>query len=127
MIGVKSEKKLKVDFVDVNVEVTPQEKETDLLAVDAPSIRRTQSRSFVGEGGDVIPIEYILASDASAIIEHTKRVLYLEDDDVAHISEGDLHIHRLRRDDSMSTVRSLQTLESELAQIQKVMTFASKF
>ncbi|KAJ3373736.1 glutamine--fructose-6-phosphate transaminase (isomerizing) [Kappamyces sp. JEL0680] len=119
LIGVKSAKKLKVDFVDVNVDVTPPEKENDLLAVDAPSIRRTQSRSFVGESGDVIPIEYILASDASAIIEHTKRVLYLEDDDVAHISEGDLHIHRLRRDDNMSTVRSIQTLESELAQIQK--------
>lgn len=58
------------------------------MAVDQPQIRRTQSRSFVGEGGDVVPIEFIIASDASAIIEHTKRVLYLEDDDVAHISEG---------------------------------------
>jgi glucosamine--fructose-6-phosphate aminotransferase (isomerizing) len=58
------------------------------LVVDKPQIRRTQSRSFVGDGGDVVPIEFILASDASAIIEHTKRVLYLEDDDVAHISEG---------------------------------------
>lgn len=120
LIGVKSAKKLKVDFVDVNVEVTPPENEAnvDLLGVDQHNIRRTQSRSFVGEG-DFVPIEYILASDASAIIEHTKKVLYLEDDDVAHISEGDLHIHRLRRDDKMSSVRPIQTLESELAQIQK--------
>jgi len=34
------------------------------------------------------PIEYFVASDASAVIEHTKRVLYLEDDDIAHIAEG---------------------------------------
>ena len=31
----------------------------------------------------------------------------------------DLHIHRLRRDDNMSSVRVIQTLEQELAQIQK--------
>lgn len=43
----------------------------------------------------------------------------MEDDDIAHISEGDLHIHRMRRDDKMSGVRPIQTLESELAQIQK--------
>lgn len=65
-----------------------------------------------------LPIEYIFASDASAIIEHTKKVLYLEDDDIAHVSEGDLRISRLRRDDKMSSVRPLVTLEQELAQIQ---------
>ncbi|KAJ1565334.1 glutamine--fructose-6-phosphate transaminase (isomerizing) [Nowakowskiella sp. JEL0078] len=119
LIGVKTAKKLKVDFVDVNTEVENTEKENDLLSVDAPRVRRTQSRSFMGEDGIVEPVEYILASDASAVIEHTKKVLYLEDDDIAHISMGDLHIHRLRRDDSMSSIRSIQTLEAELAQIQK--------
>ena len=53
------------------------------------------------EDGTPQPIEYILASDASAIIEHTKKVLYLEDDDVAHICDGGtplLLLHpRLRR------------------------------
>ncbi|KAJ7439689.1 nucleophile aminohydrolase, partial [Mycena latifolia] len=34
------------------------------------------------------PIEFYIASDAAAIVEHTKRVLYLEDDDIAHIAEG---------------------------------------
>jgi glucosamine--fructose-6-phosphate aminotransferase (isomerizing) len=32
-------------------------------------------------------------------VEHTKRVLYLEDDDIAHIAEGELHIHRLCKED----------------------------
>ncbi|KAJ3267641.1 glutamine--fructose-6-phosphate transaminase (isomerizing), partial [Terramyces sp. JEL0728] len=119
LIGVKSSKKLKVDFVEVGQETPEKEDNNQFLGVDKPTIRRTQSRSFVGDDGVVVPIEYILASDASAIIEHTKRVIMLEDDDVAHIAEGDLHIHRLRRDDKMSSVRPIETLASELAQIQK--------
>ena len=119
LIGVKSAKKLKVDFVDVDTEVPDTNDDANLLLPDQPKIRRTQSRSFMGDDNVPMPIEFILASDASAIIEHTKKVIYLEDDDVAHIHEGDLHIHRLRRDDHMSSVRPIQTLEQELAQIQK--------
>ena len=92
---------------------------TDFLSPDAPpKIRKTASRSFISEEGTPMPVEYILASDASAIIEHTKKVLYLEDDDIAHIKDGDLHMSRLRRDDKMSSIRPLVTLEQELAQIQ---------
>ncbi|KAL2918384.1 glutamine--fructose-6-phosphate transaminase (isomerizing) [Polyrhizophydium stewartii] len=131
LIGVKTSKKLKVDFVDVDLEVPDANDDNNLLLPDQPKIRRTHSRAFLGDDGMVSPIEYILASDASAIIEHTKKVLYLEDDDIAHICEGgktlctgircfcNLHIHRLRRDDHMSSVRPIQTLEQELAQIQK--------
>ena len=53
-----------------------------------PKIRRTQSRAFLSEDGLPQPIEFFLASDPSAIVEHTKRVLYLEDNDIAHIDEG---------------------------------------
>jgi glucosamine--fructose-6-phosphate aminotransferase (isomerizing) len=85
------------------------------------SIRRTESRAFLSDddNGNPQPIEYFVASDPSAIIEHTKRVLYLEDDDVAHIHDGELHIHRLRREDGMSSIRAIQTLEMELAEIMK--------
>ncbi|CAG8810387.1 1412_t:CDS:2, partial [Gigaspora rosea] len=84
-----------------------------------PKLRRSQSRAFLSEDGLPQPIEYFLASDPSAIVEHTKRVLYLEDDDIAHISEGELHIHRLRHDDGISAIRAIQTLEIELAEIMK--------
>ncbi|KNE57773.1 glutamine-fructose-6-phosphate transaminase (isomerizing) [Allomyces macrogynus ATCC 38327] len=128
LIGVKTDKKLKVDFVDVEFGSDPvSEPATELndeesyLAADKthPKMRRTQSRAFLSDDGQPQPIEYFLASDASAIIEHTKRVLYLEDDDIAHISEGELHIHRLRRDDGVSAQRSIMTLEMELAQVMK--------
>ena len=33
-------------------------------------------------------VEYFVASDPSAVIEHTKQVLFLEDDDVAVVESG---------------------------------------
>jgi glucosamine--fructose-6-phosphate aminotransferase (isomerizing) len=77
----------------------------------------------MSEDGMPQPIEFFIASDASAIVEHTKRVLYLEDDDIAHIAEGQLHIHRLRRDESTTAetpaIRNIETLEIEIAEIMK--------
>ncbi|KAJ3001015.1 glutamine--fructose-6-phosphate transaminase (isomerizing) [Globomyces sp. JEL0801] len=102
MIGIKSEKKIQVDFVDVNIEHAPcnyhskidyiVESDASLLGVENPTIRRTQSRSFLGKGGDIVPIEYFIASNTAAIVQHTKKVLYLEDDDLAHIAEGELRL-----------------------------------
>ncbi|RSH84883.1 glutamine--fructose-6-phosphate transaminase (isomerizing) [Apiotrichum porosum] len=130
LIGVKTERKLKVDFVDVELPSeegklapVPDVGAAGLLAVpgaaDGPKLRRQQSRAFLSEDGMPQPIEFFVASDPAAIIEHTKKVLYLEDDDIAHIFEGELHIHRLRRDDGLSSVRAIETLEIELAEIMK--------
>jgi glutamine---fructose-6-phosphate transaminase (isomerizing) len=87
---------------------------------------RSQSRAFMSEDGLPQPIEFFVASDAAAIIEHTKRVLYLEDDDIAHISDGELHIHRLRSTtdgsqtpSQIASTRSIETLEIEIAAIMK--------
>lgn len=136
LIGVKTDQKLKVDFVDV--EFAGQENEsrvdalqptspTSLLAPPStnPKVLRTQSRAFMTEDGLPQPIEFFVASDAAAIVEHTKRVLYLEDDDIAHIAEGQLHIHRLRPRDvqdqtpAQNITRTIETLELEIAAIMK--------
>ncbi|SGZ28555.1 BQ5605_C027g10372 [Microbotryum silenes-dioicae] len=141
LIGVKTEKKLKIDFVDV--EFAPTESDIPEIpanpngllvpaaASGAKGLIRSQSRAFLSDDGMPQPIEFFIASDASAIVEHTKRVLYLEDDDIAHIAEGDcddqlaspppaeFHIHRLRRDDGVSAIRAIETLEIELAAIMK--------
>lgn len=61
-----------------------------------------------------------MASDASAIVEHTKRVLYLEDGDLAFFREEGLTIsHGIKRDDNISSIRAIQTLEIELEKIMK--------
>ncbi|PFH50611.1 hypothetical protein AMATHDRAFT_75506 [Amanita thiersii Skay4041] len=130
LIGVKTDKKLKVDFVDVQDDLTLQQptSPTAMLAPPPASNRllRTQSRTFMSDDGLPQPIEFFIASDAAAVVEHTKRVLYLEDDDIAHIAEGELHIHRLRRtvegDQSptqLATTRMIETLELEIAAIMK--------
>ncbi|VDP50033.1 unnamed protein product [Schistosoma curassoni] len=62
-------------------------------------------------------IEFFFASCASALIEHTDKVIFLEDDDVAAVRNGQLTIHRLSR--SASATREVVTLQMELQQIMK--------
>ncbi|KAJ7223697.1 hypothetical protein B0H12DRAFT_1224039, partial [Mycena haematopus] len=127
LIGVKTDKKLKVDFVDVefagqenDVKVDmPPPTPSSLLAPPtiSPKVLRTQSRAFMSEDGLPQPIEFYIASDAAAVVEHTKRVLYLEDDDIAHIAEGGVAHPPLP---AKSRVRAAsETLELEIAAIMK--------
>ncbi|KAL5291472.1 GFPT1 family protein [Megaselia abdita] len=64
-------------------------------------------------------VEYFFASDASAVIEHTNRVIYLEDDDVAAVKEGTLSIHRLKKCLDDPHAREITTLKVEIQQIMK--------
>jgi glutamine---fructose-6-phosphate transaminase (isomerizing) len=146
VIGVKTQRRMKVDFVDVeyadensplpaetaaqNVALkkagvssgtflTPQAAAGGLAAPDKSLLHRSQSRAFMTDDGLPMPTEFFLSSDPSAIVEHTKKVMYLEDDDIAHIHEGSLNIHRLKKADGSSNVRAIQTLELELQEIMK--------
>ncbi|CAN7993015.1 unnamed protein product, partial [Ixodes hexagonus] len=82
-------------------------------------LQRTASTTEFGPPGDDKEIEYFFASDASAIIEHTNRVIFLEDDDVAAVSEGHLTIHRLKRTLDENVNREIITLKMEIQQIMK--------
>ena len=42
-------------------------------------------------------VEFYFASDASAMVEHTKRVLVLEDDDVCHCHDGTYKIYKVEK------------------------------
>ncbi|KAM8707447.1 hypothetical protein ACLKA7_011520 [Drosophila subpalustris] len=64
-------------------------------------------------------VEYFFASDASAVIEHTNRVIYLEDDDVAAVRDGTLSIHRLKKSLDDPHAREITTLKMEIQQIMK--------
>ncbi|CAI7651965.1 unnamed protein product [Penicillium manginii] len=133
VIGVRTSKKMKVDFVDVEYSeegALPAEQASQNAAIkkssasllappDKSLLHRSQSRAFLSDDGIPQPAEFFLSSDPSAIVEHTKKVLYLEDDDIAHIHEGQLNIHRLTKDDGTSNVRTIQTIELELQEIMK--------
>ncbi|XP_066304076.1 glutamine--fructose-6-phosphate aminotransferase [isomerizing] 1-like isoform X2 [Branchiostoma lanceolatum] len=74
--------------------------------------------SFQPANGDG-QVEYFFASDASAIIEHTNRVIFMEDDDVAAVTDGCLSLHRIRRSVDESSARQVQTLQMEIQQIMR--------
>lgn len=61
--------------------------------------------------------EYFLASDATPIVEYTKDVVYLDDYEVAVISEGKLSIQHL--ESTKETIPYIQRLEMELETIEK--------
>ncbi|XP_050051577.1 glutamine--fructose-6-phosphate aminotransferase [isomerizing] 2-like isoform X3 [Dermacentor andersoni] len=82
-------------------------------------LHRTASTTEFGPPGDDKEIEYFFASDASAIIEHTNRVIFLEDDDVAAVSDGHLTIHRLKRTLDENVNREIITLKMEIQEIMK--------
>eukprot|EP00800_Vazella_pourtalesii_P010786 TRINITY_DN2627_c0_g1_i2.p1 TRINITY_DN2627_c0_g1~~TRINITY_DN2627_c0_g1_i2.p1 ORF type:complete len:562 (-),score=118.59 TRINITY_DN2627_c0_g1_i2:137-1822(-) len=126
LIGIKSNTKVTTDHIPVfySSERNKQlQTAGDSPAGSNPGLRRLSSYThfnFADESDK--QVEYFFASDASAIIEHTNRVIFLEDDDVAAVEEtGTLSIHRMRRDptSSLAPVRAIHTLEMEIMQIMK--------
>ncbi|MFH4975212.1 hypothetical protein AB6A40_001921 [Gnathostoma spinigerum] len=90
---------------------------TSTPAVDRRPDSTTSVRPFDSKHWEV---EYFVASDASAIIEHTKQVIFLEDDDVAVVHDGALSIHRIKRGENASPqTREVQNLTMELQQIMR--------
>ncbi|SDH12755.1 glucosamine--fructose-6-phosphate aminotransferase (isomerizing) [Dyadobacter soli] len=87
-----------------------------VLSVDHPGqliAARKGSPLVIGVGEN----EYFLASDATPIIEYTKDVVYLDDYEVAVISEGKLSIQHL--ESTTETTPYIQKLEMELETIEK--------
>ncbi|MFH4973447.1 hypothetical protein AB6A40_000156 [Gnathostoma spinigerum] len=83
--------------------------------IDRWSNSTTSVRPFDSKHWEV---EYFVASDASAVVEHTKQVIFLEDDDVAVVHDGALSIHHIKRGDNASPqTREVQNLTMELQQI----------
>uniref|UniRef100_A0A8B9QB75 glutamine--fructose-6-phosphate transaminase (isomerizing) n=1 Tax=Apteryx owenii TaxID=8824 RepID=A0A8B9QB75_APTOW len=91
LIGVRSEHKLSTDHI--------------------PILYRT--------GKNCIVLQQMLYALCSAVIEHTNRVIFLEDDDVAAVVDGRLSIHRIKRTAGDHPGRAVQTLQMELQQIMK--------
>uniref|UniRef100_A0A665VCE5 glutamine--fructose-6-phosphate transaminase (isomerizing) n=1 Tax=Echeneis naucrates TaxID=173247 RepID=A0A665VCE5_ECHNA len=112
LIGVRSEHELPTE------EITVQQNYCDGLN-KKNSHNRPDCSNSIQSVEDGSAVEYYFASDASAIIEHTNKVLYLEDDDIAVVRQGKLSIHRLNWQAGEDPVRAIQTLQMELQQIMK--------
>ncbi|XP_077119163.1 glutamine--fructose-6-phosphate aminotransferase [isomerizing] 1 isoform X1 [Ranitomeya variabilis] len=111
LMGVQSEHKLSTDHIPILYRSGLEKK-------GSCSLTRVDSTTCLFPV-DEKAVEYYFASDASAVIEHTNRVIYLEDDDVAAVVDGRLSIHRIKRSAGDHPARAIQTLQMELQQIMK--------
>ncbi|XP_041066431.1 glutamine--fructose-6-phosphate aminotransferase [isomerizing] 1 isoform X1 [Cetorhinus maximus] len=128
LIGVRSEHRLSTDHIpvlyrsaDFKMDDKSTESESKGLGKDKKgncSLPRTDSTTCLFPVEEKA-VEYYFASDASAVIEHTNRVIFLEDDDVAAVVDGHLSIHRIKRRAGDHPARAIQTLQLELQQIMK--------
>lgn len=74
---------------------------------------RKSSPLVIGVGKN----EFLIASDATPIVEHTKKVVYLNDEEVATVTmDGQMHIKTLRNEDSTPTIHQI---ELEIEQLEK--------
>lgn len=67
------------------------------------------------------PLQLYLASEASAVVEHTRQVIYLEDNDILHAVGGAYAIYNCADASapSIEVSRAAQTLTMEVSQIMK--------
>ncbi|KAG7243886.1 hypothetical protein INR49_006041, partial [Caranx melampygus] len=112
LIGVRSDHKLSTDHIPVLYRSSAKDKKS------CSALPRTDQDTCLFPV-DEKAVEYYFASDASAVIEHTNRVIFLEDDDVAAVMDGRLSIHRIKRRAGDYPARAIQTLQMELQQIMK--------
>jgi len=113
VIGISSKSKLSTDNIPIMYSSSTKSK-------DNVRVERMGNAANLYPEDENEGIEYFFASDASAIIEHTKQVIFLEDDDVAGIYNGGLSIHRLKRHNpNEATSRAILSLQMEMQQIMK--------
>ncbi|XP_037816248.1 glutamine--fructose-6-phosphate aminotransferase [isomerizing] 2-like isoform X6 [Lucilia sericata] len=111
LVGIKTKTRLATDHIPILYGKDDKKQQTEQV------LPRSESTS------EFMPlekeVEYFFASDASAVIEHTNRVIYLEDDDVAAVRDGALSIHRLKKCTDDPHAREITTLKMEIQQIMK--------
>ena len=74
---------------------------------------RKSSPLVIGVGKN----EFLVGSDATPIVEHTKKVVYLKDEEVATLTlDGQMHIKTLRNEDATATIHQI---ELEIEQLEK--------
>ncbi|MXQ98183.1 hypothetical protein E5288_WYG021987 [Bos mutus] len=115
LIGVRSKYKLSTEQIPVLYRTRNIENVKNICKT---RMKRLDSSTCLHAVGNKA-VEFFFASDASAIIEHTNRVIFLEDDDIAAVADGKLSIHRVKRLASDDPSRAIQTLQMELQQIMK--------
>ncbi|KAI5173234.1 glutamine---fructose-6-phosphate transaminase (isomerizing) [Nematocida sp. LUAm3] len=124
LVGISGPSVVQQDYINV----FPSSKEPS-ISIDTPagtprvggstsSLIQSVSRVFVhGTQNNEKSLEVFFSSDSSAIIEHTNRILTLEDGDIAHVSEKGMEITRSVPGEN--SVRPLEEITGDLGDIMK--------
>ncbi|GFQ82932.1 glutamine--fructose-6-phosphate aminotransferase 2 [Trichonephila clavata] len=119
LVGIKSKTHLATDYIPVLYSKDLRASPMTASTVQAQGMHRSDSTTEFHPAGEDKQVEYFFASDASAVIEHTNRVIFLEDDDVAAVKDGNLTIHRVKRTPDESLSREIITLKLAIQEIMK--------
>lgn len=120
LVGIKAKTKLATDHVPILYTKAHRPHGQPQFQLLPGGARNVGDLSAKFEPLEHKEVEYFFASDASAVIEHTNRVIYLEDDDVAAVKQdGTLSIHRLNKSSDDPHAREIITLKMEIQQIMK--------
>lgn len=100
------------------------EEEITVIKSSISDVHKTNGHKYIPDKSKSTgEVEYFLSSDASAIIEHTDKVVYFEDNDLVHIDRnGELSMFSLADTDmtrAIASNRCIATLDMELEQIMK--------
>jgi glucosamine--fructose-6-phosphate aminotransferase (isomerizing) len=126
LVGIKSKQRLATDHIPVlyskegeALDRKDHRPNSSNCILPLTDLSRKESTTEFCPLGEEKAVEYFFASDASAVIEHTNRVIFLEDDDVAAVKDGRLTIHRLKRCLDDVAAREITTLKMEIQEIMK--------
>ncbi|WUR03269.1 glutamine--fructose-6-phosphate aminotransferase 1 (GFA1) [Vairimorpha necatrix] len=135
LVGLKGADKMSLDFFDVSYGNINDDRPVSPLASqnNSPKLNPlNQNQNLIDDlrkgvdrctlhAADNDSLEVFVSSDASALIEHTNKVIYLEDYDICHIFAGNLVIHRpnSKQLDTLGDKREVKTIETELNAIMK--------
>uniref|UniRef100_A0A8C8CV64 glutamine--fructose-6-phosphate transaminase (isomerizing) n=1 Tax=Oncorhynchus tshawytscha TaxID=74940 RepID=A0A8C8CV64_ONCTS len=111
LIGVRSKYELSMEQIPIQYNSTGE----SLFSLWVP----LETRPAVGRQLLMAPTETFSPGVFNAIIEHTNKVIYLRDDDIAAVAQGKLSLHRMSRCAGEDPNRAIQTLQMELQQIMK--------
>jgi glucosamine--fructose-6-phosphate aminotransferase (isomerizing) len=88
-----------------------------ILVLDSDSKQMVMAKKSSPLAIGISENEFIIASDATPIVEYTKDIIYLEDDQIAHISESsELTITNM---DAVEVSPNIETVELDLESIEK--------
>eukprot|EP00761_Pharyngomonas_kirbyi_P014031 gb/GECH01014061.1/.p1 GENE.gb/GECH01014061.1/~~gb/GECH01014061.1/.p1 ORF type:complete len:688 (+),score=172.91 gb/GECH01014061.1/:1-2064(+) len=116
ILGIKTQNSEPAMYYEQDSNYSENEKSRKAMStIDNILMQNSESIGF--ESGK--QVEFLLSSDVSSLVEHTKRVVYMEDNEILHLRSSHCRLLHFDGETMAHKVPAIQTLEMELEQIMK--------